>query len=153
MGAVPGADPPLVVYDDRCGPCTSFAAAVGSLAGGRIPLVGHHTELGRRLRDAALGGDAALDMFWVLEDSAAYGGRSALLPLVRAVASCRSRPHAGALARPARRCDAGEDGCDRDSAQACGCRGGPSSAISRSAGLFARPGRTLALRPAREKAG
>ena len=153
MGAVPGADPPLVVYDDRCGPCTSFASAVGSLAGGRIPLVGHHTELGRNLRDAALGGDAALDMFWVLEDSAAYGGRSALLPLVRAVASCRSRPHAGALARPARGCDGGGDGRDQGSAPACGCRGGPSSAISRSAGLFARPGRTLALRPAREKAG
>lgn len=153
MGAVPGADPPLVVYDDLCGPCTSFASAVGSLAGGRIPLVGHHTELGRHLRDAALGGDAALDMFWVLEDSAAYGGRSALLPLARAVASCRSRPHAGALARPARGCDAGGDGCDQGDAPVCGCRGGPSSAISRSAGLFARPGRTLALRPAREKAG
>lgn len=146
MAKFPGAEPPLVVYDDRCGPCTSFAAAVGSLAGGRIPLVGHHTELGRRLRDAALGGDAALDMFWVVEEGAAYGGRSALLPLARAVLSCRARPHAGALAGAARGCDAGGDGCDQGDAPVCGCRGGPSSAISRSAGLFARPGRTLPVR-------
>ena len=139
MEFVRGAEPPLVVYDDRCGPCTSFAAAVGSLSGGRVPLVGHHTELGRRLRDTALGGDAALDMFWVVEGGAAYGGRSALLPLLRAVLSCRSRPYAGELARPAH----GGEGCERGADSAGGCRGGPSSAIARSAGLFARPGRKI----------
>lgn len=149
MGPAPahGAEPPLVVYDDLCGPCTSFASAVGSLAGGRIPLVGHHTELGRRLRGSALGGDSALDMFWLVEDGAAYGGRSALLPLLRAVLSSGTRPHAGALARPARhaggaRCGPSRPGPDT----ACGCGGGPSSAIGRAAGLVARRGRTLPVR-------
>lgn len=138
-----GAEPPLVVYDDRCCPCTSFAAAVGSLSGGRVPLVGHHTGLGRRLRESTLGGDAALDMFWVVEGGAAYGGRSALLPLLRAILSCRARPHAGELARPARQGGSCERGADPE----CGCRGGPSSAIARSAGLFARPGRKVPVRP------
>lgn len=148
-----GAEPPLVVYDDLCGPCTSFASAVGSLAGGRIPLVGHHTELGRRLRGSALGGDSALDMFWLVEDGAAYGGRSALLPLLRAVLSSGSRPHAGALARPAR--NAGGACNPRHGPDtACGCGGGPSSAVGRAAGLLARRGRTLPVRgPASGRGG
>ena len=146
MSPAPGAEPPLVVYDDLCGPCASFASAVASLAGGRIPLVGHHTALGRRLREQALGGDTALDMFWVVEEKAAHGGRSALLPLLRAVMTCGNRPHAGALARPAR---GGGEGCDQARAQECGCRGGPSSAVARTAGLLARPGRSLQIQPPR----
>lgn len=142
----PGAEPPLVVYDDLCGPCTSFASAVGSLAGGRIPLVGHHTELGRRLRGSALGGDSALDMFWLVEDETAYGGRSALLPLLRAVLSSGSRPHAGALARPARDSGGARCGPSPGPGTACGCGGGPSSAVGRAAGLLARRGRTLPAR-------
>ena len=143
MGGIPGAEPPLVVYDDLCGPCTSFASAVGSLAGGRIPLVGHHTEMGRRLRAGTLGGDAALDMFWVVEDGAAYGGRAALLPLLRAILSCGPRPHAGELARPAQGA-----GCGPRPGEAggiCGCRGGPASAALRAAGLLARRGRIRAV--------
>ena len=146
MSPVPGAETPLVVYDDLCGPCTSFASAVGRIAGGRIPLVGHHTALGRRLREHALGGDSALDMFWVVEDGAAHGGRSALLPLLRAVLSCGGRPHAGALSRPDR---GGGEGCDRAHARECGCRGGPQSAVARTAGLLARPGRSLPVPPSR----
>lgn len=151
MAHAPDAEPPLVVYDDLCGPCTAFASAVGSLAGGRIPLVGHHTELGRRLRGSALGGDSALDMFWLVEDKTAYGGRAALLPLLRAVLSSGSRPHAGARARPAR----GEAcGPRPDQGQACGCGGGPSSAIGRTVGLLARRGRILTVRrPASRGAG
>lgn len=138
---------PLVVYDDRCAPCTSFAGAVGALARGRVPLVGHYTELGRSLRAGMLGGDSALEMFWVVDRGAAYGGRAALLPLLRAVLSCRSRPHAGALAAPA--AAAAEGGCGGGDecggrAEGGGC-GGRAAVFARSASLLAR-GRTVAAR-------
>ena len=133
-----------------CDPCASFASAVGRITGGRMPLVGHHTALGRRLREQALGGDSALDMFWVVEEDAAHGGRSALLPLLRAVLSCGDRPHAGALARPAR---GGGKACDQAYAQECGCRGGALSALARAAGLLARPGRSLQIQPPRASRG
>lgn len=139
---------PLVVYDDRCAPCTSFARAVGALARGRLPLVGHHTELGKSLRAGRLGGDSALEVFWVVGDGAAHGGRAALLPLLKAVVSCRSRPHAGALAAPAAVAPgappqedgaAGGEGWRECGPQGCGpgC-GGRGATLARAASLFAR---------------
>ena len=144
---------PLVVYDDHCAPCTSFAGAVGALARGRVPLVGHHTELGRSLRAGRLGGDSALEMFWVVGDGEAHGGRAALLPLLKAVMSCRSRPHAGALAAPAvAPATGGGIGCGRG----CGPPGaggagvgcdGSAAVLARAAGLLAH-GRTIPARGA-----
>ena len=124
---------PLVVYDDRCRLCTSFARAVGTLAGGRIPLVGHYTELGAQLRAGTLGGDSALEMFWVVGPDAAHGGRAALLPLLRAVLSCRSRRHAGELGMPPRLAG----GCGAGESQAGDC-GAPSAVFARSASLLTR---------------
>ena len=143
---------PLVVYDDRCAPCTSFAGAVGALSRGRVPLVGHHTELGRSLRAGRLGGDSALEMFWVVGDGEAHGGRAALLPLLRAVLSCRSRPHAGALAAPAAAAPAGGGCCSEcrppgaAAGSGSGCDG-RTAVLARAAGLLAR-GRTVPARGA-----
>ena len=69
---------PAVLYDDRCRLCARFAGAVGRLGGNRILLVGHYSPLGERIRRSLLGSDA-LDMFWFIDSSTAYGGRAGLL--------------------------------------------------------------------------
>lgn len=75
---------PLVIYDNRCYLCAKFAGIVGFLSGGRLPLVGHYTNLGKEIGDQALGSDA-LEMFWFVDGKTAYGGRAALIPLIMAI--------------------------------------------------------------------
>ena len=74
--------PPVMLYDDRCRLCLKFARMVNWLAGGRLTIVGHYTNEGRRLRASVLYPEAT-EMFWVLEEQEAHGGRAALLPLLR----------------------------------------------------------------------
>ena len=47
---------------------------------GRISLIGHYSKDGLRMRSRL--GDHATEMFWLLEDTVAFGGRAALLPLL-----------------------------------------------------------------------
>lgn len=75
---------PLVVYDDRCYLCIRFARIVGALAKGRVGLAGHYSKTGVYLREKILD-SSALEMFWFIDGDAAYGGRAALLPLIRAI--------------------------------------------------------------------
>ena len=74
---------PLVLYDDRCYVCARFARAVGALGRGGLATVGHYSETGEGLR-GMLGPDA-LEMFWFVDGRTAFGGRAALLPLLREV--------------------------------------------------------------------
>ncbi len=85
---------PIVVFDDRCYLCVKFAKAVDFLARGRLTMVGHYTPLGERLGGEVLG-ESAREMFWLIDGKTAYGGRAALLPLARAVASARGPGRAG----------------------------------------------------------
>ncbi len=77
---------PLVIFDDQCYLCIKFAKVVNFLAGGRLRLVGHYTELGKELRESILD-SSALQMFWFVDHTMAYGGRSALFPLIKAIFS------------------------------------------------------------------
>lgn len=95
---------PAVLYDDRCRLCARFAGAVGRLGGSRILLVGHYSPLGERIRRSLLGSDA-LDMFWFIDPSTAYGGRAGLLPLIRAILSARAKKFGAPSVEE--RCDAG----------------------------------------------
>ncbi len=79
---------PLIMYDDRCRLCARFARAAGFLAGGRLLLVGHYSELGEKLRDSILD-HTALEMFWLVDGKTAFGGRAALLPLLKTILSRR----------------------------------------------------------------
>jgi hypothetical protein len=72
---------PLVIYDNKCYLCTKFAKIVDFLAGGRLSLVGHYTDLGERLRNQILD-SSALEMFWFVDGKTAFGGRAALIPLI-----------------------------------------------------------------------
>ena len=71
---------PLVIYDNECYLCVQFAKFVNFLAKGKLHFVGHYTDFGKKIRKNILGSNA-LEMFWFIDDSTAYGGRAALGPL------------------------------------------------------------------------
>ena len=71
---------PIVIYDDKCSLCSMFAKMVSFFGCGRISLIGHYSKDGLRMRSRL--GDHATEMFWLLEDTVAFGGRAALLPLL-----------------------------------------------------------------------
>jgi len=75
---------PLVIYDNECYLCVQFAKIVNFLAKGRLHFVGHYTSFGKKIRENILDSNA-LEMFWFIDDSTAYGGRSALCPLFSAI--------------------------------------------------------------------
>ena len=75
---------PLVLYDNQCYLCVKFAKFVNFLARGRLRIVGHYTDLGKKLREDILD-SSALEMFWYVDGKTAYGGRAGLLPLMSAI--------------------------------------------------------------------
>jgi len=79
---------PLVLYDNKCYLCIKFAKMINFLAKGRLRLVGHYTDLGKKLRDEVLD-SSALSMFWFIDKKTAYGGRAALLPLFSAIIAAK----------------------------------------------------------------
>ena len=85
---------PLVLYDNQCYLCVKFAKFVNFLARGRLRIVGHYTDLGKKLREDILD-SSALEMFWYVDRKTAYGGRAGLLPLMSAI--IRSNGNTGNL--------------------------------------------------------
>ena len=77
-----------MLYDDRCSLCIRFAKAVNRLARGRLTIIGHYSDQGRRIRDVMLD-ETATEMFWIVNRRDAFGGRAALIPLLRAILSAR----------------------------------------------------------------
>jgi len=75
---------PLVLYDNQCYLCVKFAKFVNFLARGRLRIVGHYTDFGKKLREDILD-SSALEMFWYVDRKTAYGGRAGLLPLMSAI--------------------------------------------------------------------
>ncbi|QDI89682.1 hypothetical protein Nisw_03430 [Candidatus Nitrosopumilus sp. SW] len=53
-------------------------------------MVGHYTKEGESIREKILD-ESALEMFWVIDEKKAYGGRSALLPLIKTIFSNKSK--------------------------------------------------------------
>ncbi len=75
---------PLIIYDNKCYLCTKFARIVNFVAGGRLTLVGHYTDLGESLRSQILD-SSALEMFWFVDGKTAFGGRAAIIPLISSI--------------------------------------------------------------------
>lgn len=77
---------PIVVFDNQCYLCVKFAKFVDFFARGKMTMVGHYTDFGVKIRNEILD-ESALDMFWFIDKKSAYGGRAALLPLVKSIFS------------------------------------------------------------------
>ena len=81
---------PLVIYDNHCYLCVKFAKFVNFLARGRLRIVGHYSQLGKKLRETILD-SSALEMFWFVDGKTAYGGRAGLFPLFSAIIHANGR--------------------------------------------------------------
>ena len=81
---------PIVVYDDQCYLCTKFAKTVNFLARGNITIIGHYSNQGEIIRSQILD-DSALEMFWLIDEKIAYGGRAAIFPLIRSIITSKKK--------------------------------------------------------------
>ncbi len=81
---------PIIVYDNQCYLCVKFAKIIEFLTRGNLTMIGHYSEFGLKLRQTMLG-ESALEMFWLIDEKTAYGGRAALLPLLRAIITTNGR--------------------------------------------------------------
>jgi len=81
---------PIIVYDDLCYLCTKFAKIVNFLARGNITIIGHYSNQGESIRNEILD-DSALEMFWLIDEKTAYGGRAAIFPLFRAIITSKNK--------------------------------------------------------------
>ena len=53
-------------------------------------MIGHYTKEGESIREKILD-ESALEMFWFIDKRKAYGGRSALLPMIKTIFSNKSK--------------------------------------------------------------
>jgi len=81
---------PMVVYDNQCYLCVKFAKMIEFLTRGNLTMIGHYSEFGLKLRQTMLG-ESALEMFWLIDKKTAYGGRAALVPLLRAIITTKGK--------------------------------------------------------------
>ena len=81
---------PIVLFDNQCYLCMKFAKTVNYFARGKISIIGHYSEFGKKIRDEILD-ETALDMFWFISKKRAYGGRAALLPLIKSIFSEKTK--------------------------------------------------------------
>lgn len=75
---------PIAVFDNQCYLCVKFAKIIHFFAKGKVTMIGHYSNLGQNIRDKILD-DSALEMFWFIDEKNAFGGRAALLPLLKAI--------------------------------------------------------------------
>lgn len=72
----------ILLYDDYCRWCTVFAEAASRLSRTYVRIVGHYSNLGRIVKEHYFNTeDNPEEMFWLIRDDTAYGGRNGLLPL------------------------------------------------------------------------
>ena len=81
---------PIVLFDDQCYVCIKFATIVNFFSRGKITMVGHYSNFGKKIREEILD-DSALEMFWFIDENTASGGRAALLPLIKSIFSSNPR--------------------------------------------------------------
>ena len=81
---------PIVLFDNQCYLCMKFAKIVNFFARGKVTIVGHYSEFGEKIRESILD-ESALEMFWFINQKRAYGGRAALLPLIKSILSEKTK--------------------------------------------------------------
>ena len=75
---------PIVLFDNQCYLFMKFAKIINFFARNKITVIGHYSEFGKKIREEILD-ETALDMFWFITKKRAYGGRAALLPLIKSI--------------------------------------------------------------------
>ncbi len=78
-----------MIFDNRCYLCTKFAKIVHHISRGRLECIGHYTKDGVEMRKKL--GESAVEMFWFIKERDAFGGRAALIPLIRFLCSVQPR--------------------------------------------------------------
>ena len=73
---------PILLYDNRCKLCTSFAKNIRRLSRGKIIIIGHYSKEGDIFNNMI---PNARSMFWIIINNNAYGGRSGLIPLLKEI--------------------------------------------------------------------
>ena len=81
---------PIVVFDDLCYLCTKFVNIVNFLSRDKLTIIGHYSDQGEKIRNQILD-DTALEMFWLIDEKIAYGGRAAIVPLIRAMIASKKK--------------------------------------------------------------
>jgi predicted DCC family thiol-disulfide oxidoreductase YuxK len=81
---------PIVLFDNQCYLCMKFANTINFFARGKITMVGHYSQFGEEIRKNILD-ESALEMFWFINQKRAYGGRAALLPLIKSILSKKTK--------------------------------------------------------------
>lgn len=81
---------PIIVYDNQCYLCVKFAKLINFFANGKFSIIGHYSKVGKSIRENILD-DSALDMFWLIDEKNAYGGRAALVPLLKSIISSKNK--------------------------------------------------------------
>ena len=81
---------PIILFDNQCYLCMKFANTINFFARGRLTMVGHYSEFGEKIRKSILD-ESALEMFWFINQKRAYGGRAALLPLIKSILSKKTK--------------------------------------------------------------
>ena len=73
---------PIMLFDDQCYLCTKFANFFDFFLGSKLTMIGHYSKFGEEIKKEILD-ETALDMFWIINQDRAYGGRAALFPLMK----------------------------------------------------------------------
>ena len=81
---------PIILFDNQCYWCEKFIKIMNFFARDKIPIVGHYSDFGIKIRNKILD-ESALDMFWFINKNTAYGGRAAIMPLVNTVLFRRTK--------------------------------------------------------------
>ena len=83
---------PIVVFDNQCYLCIKFVKIIDFLSRGKLAIVGHYSEFGEKIRREILD-ESALEMFWFIDKRKAYGGRAALLPVLKSIFLKKGKKH------------------------------------------------------------
>ena len=81
---------PIVLFDNQCYLCMKFAKMINFFARNKVTIVGHYSDFGEEIRENILD-ESALEMFWFINQKRAYGGRAALLPLIKSILSEKTK--------------------------------------------------------------
>ena len=75
---------PIIIYDNLCKSCTSYAKYVDKILRGKITMIGHYTKEGEKIKSEIFPDNyKGLEMSWFVTENHAYGGRKGLEHILR----------------------------------------------------------------------